>query len=190
MPGNPTLFALNRLLGLNAELPEPQSLFHFDEDVGIQYEGQKEIAEYLNTVLSLKISLWQWTSSHLTSDWEQDEWKDEEHSPQTAYLNFLSEEQRLREEDVLALQALPLSERVERFRAIGPIRFRKTTLDDEGRFLYEFQTEAGLSKFRAGDFLKLAPVGLSDVQNGLSVILTDYSSRPPVGAVSAEDDWP
>ena len=176
MPGNPTLFALNRLLGFQAELPEPQSLFHFDEDEGIQYEGQKEIAEYLKTVLRLQISLWQWASSHLTSEWEQDEWKDEEHSPQTAYLNFLSEERRLREEDVLAVQALPLSERVERFRALGPIRFRKTTLDDEGRFLYEFQIapETGLSKFRAGDFLKLAPVGLSDVQNGLSVILTDY----------------
>ncbi len=176
IPGNPTLFALNRLLGLNAELPEPQSLFHFDECEWIENEDEKKMVEYLNAVLSLKISLWQWASSHLTSEWEQDEWEDEIHSPQTAYLNFLAEEQRLREEDVLALQALPLPERVERFRAIGPIRFRKTTLDDEGRFLYEFQTEAGLSKFRAGDFLKLAPVGLLDVQNGLSVILTDHSS--------------
>ena len=175
MPGNPTLFALNRLLDLNAELGEPQSLFHFDEAEGIE---EKEIAEYLDTVLRLQISLWQWASSHLASEWVQDEWKYEEHSPQTAYLNFLSEERRLREEDVLAVQALPLSERVERFRALGPIRFRKTTLDDEGRFLYEFQIapETGLSKFRAGDFLKLAPVGLPDVQNGLSVILTDYSS--------------
>ncbi len=176
MPGNQTLFAFNHLLGLNVELNEPQSLFHFDEGEGIQYEGEKKIANYLDDVLRLQISLWQWASSHLTSEWEQREWKDEEYSPQAAYLNFLSEERRLREEDVLALQALPLSERIERFRAIGPIRFFKTTLDDEGRFRYEFQTETGLSKFRAGDFLKLAPVGLSDVQNGLSVILTDYSS--------------
>ena len=176
LPGNPTLFALNRLLGLNAELDEPQSLFHFDDSQGIQ---EDEIGGYLDTVLRLQISLWQWASSHLTSAWEQDEWKDEEHSPQTAYLNFLSEERRLREEDVLALQALSLSERVERFRALGPIRFRKTTLDDEGRFLYEFQIapEIGLSKFRTGDFLKLAPVGLSDVQNGLSVMLTDYNAE-------------
>ena len=175
MPGNSTLFALNRLLGLNAEFPEPQSLFHFDEDEGIQ---KKEIAEYLNTVLHLQISLWEWASSHLTSEWEQSEWDmDEMQSQQTAYLNFLAEERRLREEDVLAMQALPLSERVERFRAIGPIRFRKITLDDEGRFLYEFQTEMGLSKFRAGDFLKLAPAGLSDVQNGLPVILTAHSAE-------------
>ena len=179
MPGNPTLFALNRLLGLNADLDEPQSLFHFDDSEGIQ---EDKIAGYLNTVLRLQISLWQWASSHLTSAWEQDEWDtalDEVQSAQTAYLNFLSEERRLREEDVLALQALPLSERVERFRALGPIRFRKTTLDEEGHFLYEFQIapEIGLSKFRAGDFLKLAPVGLSDVQNGLPVILTDYSAE-------------
>lgn len=179
MPGNPTLFALNRLLGLNAELEEPQSLFHFDDSEEIQ---EDKIAGYLNTVLRLQVSLWQWASSHLTSAWEQDEWDtamDEVQSEQTAYLNFLSEERRLREEDVLAVQALPLSERVERFRALGPIRFRKTTLDREGRFLYEFQIapDIGLSKFRAGDFLKLAPVGLADVQNGLSVILTDYSAE-------------
>ena len=177
IPGNPTLFALNRLLGFNAELPEPQSLFHFDECEG-SGDGKK-IAEYLNAMLSLQISLWQWASSHLTSEWKQRAWDssmDEVHSPQTAYLNFLSEERRLREEDVLALQALPLSERVERFRALGPIRFRRTTLDDEGRFLYEFQAETGLSKFRSGDFLKLAPVGLLDVQNGLSVILIDHNA--------------
>ena len=179
MPGNPTLFALNRLLGLNAELNEPKSLFHFDDGEGIR---EDKIAGYLNTVLRLQISLWQWASSHLTSAWEQGAWDtalDEVQSAQTAYLNFLSEERRLREEDVLALQTLPLSERVERFRALGPIRFRKTTLDHEGRFLYEFQfaPEIGLSKFRVGDFLKLAPVGLSDVQNGLPVILTDYSTE-------------
>lgn len=176
MPGNPTLFALNCLLGLNAELNEPQSLFHFDDGEGIQEE---KMVEYLNTVLRLQISLWQWVSSHLTSAWEKGEWDpamDDMQSTQTAYLKFLSEERRLREEDVLAVQALSLSERVERFRALGPIRFRKTTLDREGRFLYEFQIvpETGLSKFRAGDFLKLAPIGLSDVQNGLPVILTDY----------------
>ncbi len=179
MPGNPTLFALNRLLGLNAELNEPQSLFHFDDGEGIQ---EKKMVEYLNTVLRLQISLWQWVSSHLTSAWERGEWDpamDDMQSTQTAYLNFLSEERRFREEDVLAVQALPLSERVERFRALGPIRFQKTTLDREGRFLYEFQIvpETGLSKFRAGDFLKLAPIGLSDVQNGLPVILTDYSAE-------------
>lgn len=172
MPGNPTLFALNRLLGLNAELGEPQSLFHFDD--GISHEDPQKMADYFDAVLRLQISLWQWASSHLTSAWEQGEWKDGERNPQTAYLDFLAEERRLREEDMLALQALPLSERVERFRAVGPIRFLKTTLDDEGRFRYEFQTETGLSKFRAGDFLKLAPVGLPDLQNGLSVILTDH----------------
>ncbi|MYB57530.1 MAG: DEAD/DEAH box helicase [Gemmatimonadetes bacterium] len=177
MPGNPTLFALNRLLGFNAELTEPQSLFHFDD--GIPYEDPQKMADYFDAVLRLQISLWQWASSHLTSVWKQGEWDsamDEMHSPQIAYLNFLAEERRLREEDVLALQALPLSERVERFRALGPIRFQKTALDDEGRFLYEFQAETGLSKFRSGDFLKLAPVGLSDVQNGLSVILTDHNA--------------
>ncbi len=186
VPGNLTLFALNHLLGLQAECHEPESLFHFDDSDYVSDEEwigngvqQRAMAAYVDVVLGLQKSVWQWASSHLTSEWEQGAWEpvmDEGNCLQTAYLDFLEEERRLREEDVLTLQAHPLDERVERFRSIGPIRFQKTTLDDEGRFLYEFQTEPeiGFSKFREGDFLKLAPVGLPDIQGGLSVILMNY----------------
>ena len=74
------------------------------------------------------------------------------------------------------MQADTLEERVERFRVIGPLRFQETSLDDEGRFLYGFQIhpEAGLSKFREGDILKLAPIGTPDPQSGFLVILAAY----------------
>ena len=109
--------------------------------------------------------------------WELGGWEtriDELCNQETAYLSFLEEERRLRETDVITLQALPLEERVECFRAIGPLKFQTTTLDDEGHFLYEFQTapEIGLSKFREGDFLVLAPVDLPDLQSGFPVILS------------------
>ena len=185
-PGNLTLFALGRLLGLKSELGEPESLFHADDSLSVLPEEwvkdkdkRKEMAERIDAILALQIGAWQWASSHLESEWEQRGWDvtpDVTCAPETPYLNFLEEEKRLREEDILTLQAYTLEERVERFRAIGPLTFQKTALDDEGRFLYGFQTapEAGLSKFREGDFLKLAPVGTPDLQSGFPVILAVY----------------
>lgn len=185
-PGTLTLFALGRLLGLKPELDAPESLYHTDDPPYVppetwvaQESKREEMAERLNAILDLQVGIWQWGSSHLESEWEQRSWDvtpDATCALETPYLDFLEEEKRLREEDILALQAYTLGERVERFRAIGPLRFQETALDDEGRFLYGFETalEAGLSKFREGDFLKLAPLGTPDPQTGFPVILTVY----------------
>ena len=182
-PGNLTLFSLGRLLGLKPELREPESLFHADDapcvlpEEWARNEGQRrEMAERVDAILTLQAGVWRWASSHLESEWEQRGWEvvpGVVYAPETPYLNFLEEEKRLREEDILTLQAYTLEERVERFRAMGPLRFQETALDDEGRFLYGFETdpEAGVSKFREGDFLKLAPVGTPDLQSGFPVIL-------------------
>ena len=186
MPGRPTLFAIARLLGLSPEPPPPESLFHEDEVPAIPLEDttarRPEIEAYLNTSLTLQVALWRWMAPHLESEWTQDDWvvdPDITTAYGRVYLDFLEEERRLREEDVLTLQAYPLTERVERFRAIGPITFLDRTLDEEGRFLYRFQMppDAGLSKFREGDFLKLAPAGIQNIQDGYGVILHDYDHR-------------
>ena len=73
----------------------------------------------------------------------------------------------------LAVQQLPLAERVERYRAVGPLHFEDTTLDAEGRFLASFRLSEAAQpmRFRPGDFLKLNPVGSPDLQGGASVIL-------------------
>ncbi|MCI5158870.1 MAG: Lhr-like helicase, partial [Candidatus Electrothrix sp. AUS1_2] len=92
----------------------------------------------------------------------------------------------MQEKDIRDLQKLSLAERVERFRALGPLRFIGTGLDDEGRFLYLFETaagtEAGVSKFRQGDFLKLVPLGVKDLQSGMPVIIDSY--EPQQGSVA------
>lgn len=183
VPGRLTLFAVGRLLGLEPELDPPESLFHADAALSgtpwEQEEKRQEEATRLAAHLSLQAEIWRWASVHLESEWTQQNWETasgEERVPGECYLAFLDEEKRLREEDILALQEYPLSERVERFRSIGPLAFSGTQLDAEGRFLYGFETaaEAGLSKFREGDFLRLAPVGAPDLQAGYPVILADY----------------
>ena len=184
-PGTLTLFALGRLLGLDPPLAAPASLFHDDEDPLVAPEAwqqeaarREEVTAHVEAVLDLQVALWRWAAAHLESEWEQRNWAvrpDGEATPETRFLAFLEEERRLQEEDILSLQAYTLQERVDRFRAIGPLTFSGMALDEEGRFLYRFQTapEIGLSKFREGDFLKLAPLGLPDLQHGFSVILTE-----------------
>ncbi|MBI2504197.1 MAG: DEAD/DEAH box helicase [Candidatus Latescibacteria bacterium] len=184
-PGELSLFALGRLLGLEPALDAPESVFHND-DAGWaarviqrpEAEARQATAAHLDAVLNLELGTWQWAAPHLESGWRQQRWDPapEPAAAQTAYLNFLEEERRQREEDVLALQAQPLAERVALFRALGPLHFEETVLDEEGRFRYGLRTdpEAGISKFREGDFLKLAPVGSADLQRGFSVVLAAY----------------
>ena len=184
MPGVLTLFGLGRVLGLRSELREPESFFHGDDppDVSPERWAQDEAVrrgtgEYLHAVLELETEVWRWAAQHLESAWAQRDWRpDAGTTREVAYTDFLEEEKRLREEDVLALQAYTLPERVARFRAIGPLTFSETALDEEGRFVYGFKADAetGLSRFREGDFLKLAAVGTADLQGGLPVILAGF----------------
>ena len=184
-PGTLTLFAVGRLLGLEPSLAAPASLFHEDEGPAVAAEAwrwdaarREEVALHVATVLDLQTAVWRWAAAHLESTWDQRDFavgSDEETRPATRFLAFLEEERRIREDDILSLQAYSLQERVDRFRAIGPLAFSGTALDEEGRFSYRFQTtpEIGLSKFREGDFLKLVPLGLPDLQQGFPIILTE-----------------
>jgi superfamily II DNA/RNA helicase len=189
-PGVLTLYSIGRILGFTPELAEPESLFHTEDAHSIspaEWESdervRRETGERVAAILELQEKSWRWAASHLESDLyrtreELEILPTRELSPASAYLRFLDEEKRLHEQDVLALQELSLRERVERFRAIGPLEYARATLDNEGRFLYGLRMReegfASFSKFREGDFLKLAPIGGTDLQSGLSVILHEY----------------
>lgn len=165
IPGNLTLFSMSRVLGLEPEPEAPESLFHGDENVSCE------------DALLLMERLWRFVLNYLESDLAQEDWDiANRETRMAAYLRFVEEERRKQEADILALQAYPLAERVERFRAIGPLLFSGTMLDEEGRFLYNFQLtrKEKVSKFRENDFLKLAPDGANDLQSGFSVILKNY----------------
>ena len=168
IPGEPTLYSLHHILGLGPALKSPPSLFHADrQDIDMK------------NALVLCNNLRKWLMEHLISNREEESWKTgPEEDPSRHYLQFVEEQQRLRQEDIMSLQACPLKERVESFRAMGPLRFTGKELDHEGKFQYNFFLihDHGTSKFREGDFLKLAPQGMQDLQNGFSVILNRYTS--------------
>ncbi len=84
---------------------------------------------------------------------------------------------------------MSLAERIECFRALGPLDFTGTCLDETGKFLYllnraTFEEEKSTkksrnipAKFRAGDFLRLVPFGVTDLQSGLPVIMAGFDSQ-------------
>ena len=167
IPGEITLNSLNHVLGLGPALKKPHSLFH----------GDRHDIDLKDAVLCCD-NLRKWLLEHLTSNRQQEGWKTgpEKEDPSRSHIQFVAEQQRLRQEDILSLQEYSLTERVERFRAMGPLRFTGKELDHEGRFRYNFSVthEHGASKFREGDFLKLVPQGIRDLQNGFSVILNRH----------------
>jgi hypothetical protein len=134
---------------------------------------------YLESHMKWQQQVWQICTRHLRSDWALGvQVHDADAAPgwQADCVNFLQLQQCRRERDMLALQQLPLPERVARYRALGPLEFQETTLDAEGRFLAHFRLlpDDTPSRFRPGDFLRLNPVGSANLQDGAGVILTQF----------------
>jgi Lhr-like helicase len=155
-----------------------------------------QLQGYLQTHLALQQRLWQACTASLRSDWPQHRWDDPtSDSAQTLErdcVDFLEQQRRWREQDILALQRLPLSERAERYRTLGPLTFQETTLDAEGRFLHHFRSppEAPPARFRAGDFLRLNAVGSPDLQEGIPILLARYEPYDQRLAVVARQGRP
>lgn len=180
IPGVLTLFSLNQILALIPEikLPAPESFFHGDRFAEVEPVS----------ICTLLIELWQWISLHLKSRWHKDTWQllpQAAPNPAEICQEFIEAERLYRQRDMAALMELSLAERIERFRALGPLEFVGTSLDNEGKFIYLFsraglmgQHQAGSVKFRAGDFLRLVPLGVSDLQSGIPVIMAESVSEP------------
>jgi superfamily II DNA/RNA helicase len=98
-----------------------------------------------------------------------------------AYLAMHHREVECRMSEILEFQKNDLLERVKQFRAIGPISFLDG-MGDKKCLQFSMDAKSTASKFRAGDFLKLSPVGSSQIQDGFSVILDTYS--PEQGILS------
>jgi superfamily II DNA/RNA helicase len=186
---SPTTAPLETLLqGENEEEAELLLHDHLDAAQVAQLQG------YLQTQLIWQQHLWQACAATLRSDWQQ-HWDDRAPAPEgleRACASFLEQQRRWRERDILALQRLPLTERVERHRALGPLAFQEATLDAEGRFLYHFRLppETPPARLRAGDFLKLNAVGSPDLQEGLAVLLARYTPHDQHLAVVARQGRP
>jgi superfamily II DNA/RNA helicase/predicted RecB family nuclease len=161
----------------------------FMDDV-LREDQVEALRTYLEAHIQWQRQAWQICTRHLRSDWTPGvQVGDAEAAPgwQADCVHFLQSQQHRRERDILAVQQLPLPERVARYRALGPLEFHETTLDAEGRFLAHFRLppDDTPSRFRPGDFLRLNPVGSPDLQGGAGVILTQFDPHARQLAVTS-----
>ena len=178
IPGNITMWALNKTLALlpEARLPAPESLFHEDRFAEMD----------MALICSFIMQLGQWIFKHVRSSRHKDDWRCRQEPPGIADCcrQLIEAERQHRERDIAELRGLSLAERVERFRALGPLDFVSTALDDEGKFLYLFTPSQAhgrevhvQTRFRQGDFLRLTPIGISDPQSGIPVIMAGINTK-------------
>ncbi|SLM28913.1 DEAD/DEAH box helicase domain protein [Desulfamplus magnetovallimortis] len=186
-PGTLSLFTLAHILGCNKGIEKPESLFHnISFTSSVHRTGDKransdgesdnqEINFEIKLLLETMIELFKKADKMVESQWFH-EWEVSSDSESATVARFISEERRLKEEDILDLQELTLHERMEKFRSLAYLRFRKTRMDEERNSLYIFSTTKKTmpSKFRAGDFLRLVSHGMRDLQGGFPVIVAGY----------------
>ena len=175
-PGTLSLYTLGTIFKCSAELPPPPTLFHQYNARGRNVE---EASFRVTKSLSVMAELYEKAFSLLESRWIR-EWPISDHRDKRVlpYIAFVEEEKRLKEADIQMLQEQPLKERMLRFRSMGYLKFDHTRLDHGGRFLYIFipSPETRPAKFRQGDFLKLVPHGMTDLQAGFPVIMAEYDT--------------
>jgi len=177
-PGTVSFFSLGHGFSCHTQIDSPESLFHADEP---EVVNGADFTSKVKARLLIMKDLYEKAGHYLKSQWIR-EWEiepDQNSDILPAFLDFIQEEARLKENDILACQEQSLQERMDQFRAIGYLKFCHTRLDHEGRFLYIFKTtrQAFFSKFRTGDFLKIALHGIKDIQEGFDVILDSHDIK-------------
>ena len=199
IPLHYTLATVARVWQLTPEPPSAGDLLSDDDrelevvfmDDPLREDQVDAVRAYLEAHMKWQQQVWQICTRHLRSDWlpggqvgdaeaTTPGWQDD-------CVRFLHVQQRRRERDILAVQQLPLPERVARYRALGPLEFQDITLDAEGRFLAHFRLppDDTPSRFRPGDFLRLNPVGSPNLQDGSGVILTQFDPHAQRLAVTS-----
>jgi replicative superfamily II helicase len=204
IPLGTTLTTAAQVWGLGPTMAPPQGLLQGEgeDEAALLLHGcldatqVSQIRGYVQTHLALQQQLWQACVTSLRSEWSQRRWDDpspdSEQSLERGCVEFLEQQRRWREQDILALQRLPLAERLERYRALGPLALQEATLGTEGRFLYHFRLppEAPPARFRAGDFLRLNVLGSPDLQEGIPILLAHYEPHAHRLAVIARQGRP
>jgi Lhr-like helicase len=164
-----TAMQVGACLGLSSCQIQPLSLYHRES--------------FSDTSFDLYRQIWNWCLSNVKSTRVVSFEGSKTRSVPLihAYLAMHDREAECRMSEISEFQKNPLPERVEQFRAIGPMSFLGGAADKK---CYQFSIDAQstVSKFRVGDFLKLSPAGSSQIQDGFSVVLDTYS--PEQGILS------
>lgn len=162
IPGRLTALQVGACLGLSDCQVQPLSLYHKEPFTDGSFDRVRQIWNWcLSQVKSMRVVYFEGNkvpSVPLIG----------------AYLAMHHREVECRMSDIIEFQKNPLPERVKQFRAIGPISFLGSTAIDKKCFQFSIDDKLPVSKFRVGDFLKLAPIESCDIQDGFSVVLDSY----------------
>ncbi|MCX7116657.1 MAG: DEAD/DEAH box helicase, partial [Legionellales bacterium] len=158
--GRITASQIAACLGISRVQNPPLSLYH------------REV--FSDTSFDLYRHIWNWCLSNVKSTRVIIHHKTQADSLIQDYLSIHHRETECHLSDIIAFQKNPLQERVQQFRAIGPMRFQGLAADPTC-YPFSIDETSRVSKFRAGDFLKLSPVRGEHIQEGFSVILDTYS---------------
>lgn len=172
VPGALSFYSLGHVFGCQHSLTPPLTLFHQSGNT-----AGDPAAQAVEQGLAVMADIFEKTVLRLESCWIR-EWpaKDRTDKQVAPYITFIKEESRLKDADIQMLQEQPLAERMQRFRSLGFLKFHHARLGHDGRFLHIFTLSAQTlpAKFRQGDFLKLVPHGMADIQGGFPVLLAEY----------------
>jgi hypothetical protein len=172
VPGALSFYSLGHVFGCKHFLTPPLTLFHQSGNTA----GNPAALE-VKQGLAVMAEIFEKAVLRLESQWVR-EWpaKDRTDKQVAPYITFIQEEKRLKDADIQMLQEQSLKERMQRFRSLGYLKFNATRLDHNGRFLHIFtlSDQTLPAKFRQGDFLKLVPHGMADIQGGFPVLLAEY----------------
>ena len=172
IPGVISFYTLGQIFGCNASLAPPPTLFHQSGGTSLDL-----VAREVKQGLAVMADIFEKAVLLLESQWIR-EWPDNDPTDKraTSCIAFLQEEKRLKDADIQILQEQPLEERMQRFRSLGYLQYAHARLDQDGRFVHVFTLSSRTlpAKFRQGDFLKLVPHGMADIQGGFPVILAEY----------------
>ncbi len=172
VPGALSFYSLGHVFGYKQFLTPPLTLFHQSGST-----AEDPAAREVKQGLAVMTEIFEKAVLRLESGWIR-EWPAKDRTDQRVlpYITFIHEEKRLKDADIKMLQEQPLAERMQRFRSLGYLKFHHARLDHDGRFLHIFKLSPRTlpAKFRQGDFLKLVPHGMADIQGGFPVILAEY----------------
>ena len=160
--------------------------------LGLKVESSLQLSLYHKELPSIDSfedyrHIWNWTLSHVKSNRVVSFDKKRDSVPLIcSYLAVHHRESECRIHEILEFQKQPLEMRVDQFRSIGPLTFLGTIMEGKQKsYLFTYNRELPVSKLRMGDFLKLSPVGSSQIQEGHSVILESYSPEKKILSLRA-----
>ncbi len=161
--GSWSLNSLGALLSLEPKLRQGLSLLHQPPRGSLEEE------------LLLQERLWAWLRPHLRFPRPPLHIERSPSATAARWIRFIYNERDLQLLRGLEIQRRPLAQRIVEGHTLGPLKLSHGDLSRDGEVLscFELLEPCPSIRYRPGDFLILAPLGLEDLQLGIPVILEE-----------------